>query len=102
MVTLLFPQYNYILHDSLNAMLGKTSVSMMVLLVAASLIGISSIHQYVEGQKPPAKTPLAGSTSRVVGEIVQVTSYAPVAGCITSVILAKTYQVLPEFNPVTV
>jgi hypothetical protein len=33
-------------------MLGKTSVSMMVLLVAASLIGISSIHQYVEGQTP--------------------------------------------------
>ena len=27
---------------------------MMVLLVAASLIGISSIHQYVEGQTPPA------------------------------------------------
>jgi hypothetical protein len=33
-------------------MLGKTSVSMMMLLVAASLIGISSIHQYVEGQAP--------------------------------------------------
>jgi hypothetical protein len=35
-------------------MLGKTSVSMMVLLVvvAASLIGISNIHQYVEGQAP--------------------------------------------------
>ena len=39
-------------------MLGKTSVSMMVLLVATSLIGISSIHQYVEGQTPPpAATP---------------------------------------------
>ena len=39
-------------------MLGKTSVSMMVLLVAASLIGISSIHQYIEGQTPPpAATP---------------------------------------------
>ena len=41
-------------------MLGKASaVSMMVLLVvAASLIGISSIHQYVEGQTPPpAATP---------------------------------------------
>jgi hypothetical protein len=37
-------------------MLGKTSLSMMVLLVvAASLIGINSIHQYVEGQAPPAK-----------------------------------------------
>ena len=33
-------------------MLGKTSVSIMVLLAAASLIGISSIHQYVEGQTP--------------------------------------------------
>ena len=30
----------------------------MVLLVAASLIGISSIHQYIEGQAPPpAATP---------------------------------------------
>jgi hypothetical protein len=37
-------------------MLGKTSVSVMVLLVAASLIGISSIHQYEEGQAPPAAT----------------------------------------------
>ena len=34
-------------------MLRKYSVSMMVLLVAASLIGISSIQQYVEGQTPP-------------------------------------------------
>ena len=33
-------------------MLEKTSVSMMVLLVAASLIGISVIHQYIEGQTP--------------------------------------------------
>jgi hypothetical protein len=37
-------------------MLGKTSVSMMVLLAAASLIGISSIYQYEEGQAPPAAT----------------------------------------------
>src|SRR5215208_981334 len=37
-------------------MLGKTSLSMMVLLVAASLIGISSIHQYIEGQTPTPKT----------------------------------------------
>jgi hypothetical protein len=37
-------------------MLGKTSVSMMVLLVAASVIGISSIHQYIEGQTPTPKT----------------------------------------------
>ena len=38
-------------------MLGKTSVSVMVLLVTASLIGISSIHQYVEGQGPSRATP---------------------------------------------
>jgi hypothetical protein len=31
-------------------MLGKTSVSIMVLLVAASLIGIAGIRQYIEGQ----------------------------------------------------
>jgi hypothetical protein len=37
-------------------MLGKTSVFMMVLLVVASLIGISSIYQYEEGQVPPAAT----------------------------------------------
>jgi hypothetical protein len=35
-------------------MLEKSLVSMMVLLVAASLIGIASMHQYVEGQTPPA------------------------------------------------
>jgi hypothetical protein len=73
-------------------MLGKTSVSMMVLLVivAASLIGISSIHQYVEGQTPPP----AGT---VVGNVIQLTSYAPVAGCITSVILPTN-----EPNPLKV
>jgi hypothetical protein len=52
-------------------MLGKTSVSMMVLLVivAASLIGISSIHQYVEGQtqKPQRTVQVAG---RVLGAII--------------------------------
>ena len=63
-------------------MLGKTSVSMMVLLVvvAASLIGISSIHQYVEGQRPPA--------GRAVGNIIQLTTYAPVAGCTAPVELS--------------
>ena len=42
---------------------------MMVLLVAASLIGISSIHQYVEGQtpKPQENVQLAG---RVVAAII--------------------------------
>jgi hypothetical protein len=31
-------------------MLGKTSVFMTMFLAAASLIGISSVYQYVEGQ----------------------------------------------------
>jgi len=35
-------------------MLEKTSVSMMVLLVASSLVGIASMYQYVEGQAPPS------------------------------------------------
>jgi hypothetical protein len=50
-------------------MLGKTSVSMMVLLVAASLIGISSIYQYIEGQpqQPTQKaTYVTGTVNRVV------------------------------------
>jgi hypothetical protein len=51
---------------SLNAMLRKTSVSMMVLL-AAALIGISSIHQYIEGQAPPAKVPQQLSGAGKVG-----------------------------------
>ena len=53
-------QYNnYILHNSFNTMLKKSSVFMMVLLVlaTASLIGMSSIHQYVEGQGPSGATP---------------------------------------------
>jgi hypothetical protein len=50
-------------------MLRKTSVSMMVLLVAASLIGISSIYQYIEGQpQQPAQkaTYVTGTVNRVV------------------------------------
>jgi hypothetical protein len=52
-------QYNnYILHNSLNTMLKKSSVFMMVLLVVAtaSLIAISSIYQYEERQALPAAT----------------------------------------------
>jgi hypothetical protein len=51
-------------------MLGKTSVSMMVLLVASSLIGISGIHQYVEGQTPtPTPTPTpSGDGKRILYE----------------------------------
>jgi len=50
-------------------MLGKTSVSMMILIVAASLIGISSIYQYIEGQpQQPAQkaTYVTGTVNRVV------------------------------------
>jgi hypothetical protein len=47
-------------------MLGKTSVSMMVLLVAVSLIGIRSINQYIEGQ-PRGNPQLQG---RVVSAII--------------------------------
>jgi hypothetical protein len=62
-------------------MLGKTSVSMMVLLVAASLIGISSIHQYVEGQTPPPTTTpqpqqQAQKFKFVTGSVSRVTIYA--------------------------
>ena len=55
-------------------MLEKTSVSMMVLLVvAASLIGISSIHQYIEGQKP--QRPVQ-KTIYVTGMVNRVINYA--------------------------
>ncbi|HKG86782.1 MAG TPA: hypothetical protein VKA95_00540, partial [Nitrososphaeraceae archaeon] len=56
-------------------MLGKTSVSMMVLLVAASLIGISSIHQYVEGQ-PRAKLPQQLSAVGTVASVRMIDSPA--------------------------
>jgi len=61
-------------------MLEKTSVSMMVLLVATSLIGISSIHQYVEGQGQSGATPkpqqkaiyITGMVSRVINYVSSV------------------------------
>ena len=77
-------------------MLGKTSVFMTMLLVAASLIGISSMHQYVEGQKLLGATPkpqqkaiyVTGMVSRVINyasssvhkaciAVVQLPSYKP-------------------------
>jgi hypothetical protein len=56
-------------------MLGKTSVSMMVLLVvAASLIGISSIHQYIEGQTPKVQqVQKAESVTNIQGRVLSVT-----------------------------
>ena len=56
-------------------MLEKTSVSMMVLLVAASLIGISSMHQYVEGQTPQPQQQ-AQKFKFVTGSVSRVTIYA--------------------------
>ena len=59
------------LHNSLNTMLRKYSLSMMVLLVAASLIGISSIHQYVGGQAPkPQQKQAQQETVQVAGRVV--------------------------------
>ena len=64
-------------------MLGKTSVSMMMLLVAASLIGISSIYQYIEGQTPspaatpkPQQAPKAESVVEANGRVLFVTIFA--------------------------
>ena len=65
-------------------MLEKTSVSMMVLIVvAASLIGISVIHQYIEGQKPPP----AATPELQQGAVTRVTNYASSDGkaCIAMV-----------------
>jgi hypothetical protein len=50
-------------------MLRKYSVLMVVLLVAASLIGISSIHQYIEGQLQNIK-PTVQLQGRVVSAII--------------------------------
>jgi hypothetical protein len=72
-------------------MFKKSPVFMMVLLLAASLIGIGSIHQYVKGQKPPA--------SRMVGKVVQMTSYGPVAGCMALVGLADNIPAPPGLKP---
>ena len=47
-------------------MLGKTSVSMMVFLVAASLIGISSIHQYIEGSQTPRTVQPSGQVTGAI------------------------------------
>jgi hypothetical protein len=62
-------------------MLGKTSVSMMVfLVVAASLIGISSIHQYIEGQAPSAKVPQQKASGSGYGTVTHVRMFDSSAG----------------------
>jgi hypothetical protein len=57
----------------------KSLLFMMLVVITASLVGISIIHQYAEGQTP---------SKRAVGDIVQLTTYAPVAGCIAVISLA--------------
>jgi hypothetical protein len=62
-------------------MLRKYSVLMVVLLVAASLIGISSIHQYIEGQPQITKR-----TVQLQGQVVSATiSAGAEATCTASV-----------------
>jgi hypothetical protein len=62
-------------------MLGKTSVSIMVLLVvAALLIGISSIHQYIEGQTPLDKVPQQKASGYGYGTVTHVRMFDSSAG----------------------
>jgi hypothetical protein len=69
-------------------MLGKTSVSMMVLLVAASLIGISSIQQYLEAQTP---TPQLTQQQSAKGNVLQTSIYESSSGriCVAAVKLSS-------------
>lgn len=58
-------------------MLRKSSVFLTVLLVASSLVGISSIHQYAEGQTPPpAATPESQKTVVASGQVSLITVFA--------------------------
>lgn len=74
-------------------MLGKTSVSMMVLIVAASLVGISSIYQYDEGPasqtatSQPQPQQQAQRSKYVQGIVTSVLTYASSDGkaCIAMV-----------------
>jgi hypothetical protein len=81
-------------------MLGKTSVSMMVLLLAASLIGISSIHQYVEGQAPSAKTPQPIREVQVKGRVVSATIFSSKT-CVATVALPEGEPNLLRLPPGT-
>jgi hypothetical protein len=51
-------------------MLKKSSVFMMVLLVAASLIGISSIYQYEERQALPAATAQSQQQTQITNVLI--------------------------------
>ena len=91
-------------------MLEKTSVSMMVLLVVTSLIGISSIYQYIERQGPPPAATLKPQQQAqkaadfVTGRVHLVTIYASSAGkaCLVSVELLTTNQLNSDFHPVPI
>jgi hypothetical protein len=57
-------------------MLGKTSVSMMVLLIVASVIGTSGVFQDVEGQRSPSPQQPAKKATYVTGTVSHVVNYA--------------------------
>jgi hypothetical protein len=84
-------------------MLGKTSVSMMVLLVAASLIGIASIYLYVEGQGPPAakSQPKQQTIYFFQGNVkgVDISVYSDGKACIADVQLAGNTRNKPGIRP---
>ena len=72
-------------------MLKEFSIFMMLLIVAASLVGISSVYQHTEGQAPPAATPKPKQQAQradvVIGKVNQVTIYASSVGkaCLAAV-----------------
>jgi hypothetical protein len=78
-------------------MLRKTSVSMMVALVASSLIGISSLHQYVEGQISPQPQQQVQKANYVTGMVRLVTNYASSDGKAN---FLPTNQIISELNKV--
>jgi hypothetical protein len=67
-------------------MLRKYSVLMVVLLVAASLIGISSIHQYIEGQLIEGQLQNIKPTVQLQGQVISaIISAGAEATCTASV-----------------
>jgi hypothetical protein len=65
----------------------------VLLVVAASLIGISSIHQYIEGQAPPAKLP---QRLDAVGTVASVRLIDSPAGKACAAALSITQTVSPR------